>query len=154
MSADVLESLGTVRACLFVLAGEGFAVEVGCAREVVVLEDVTIVPRGPANLVGVTNLRGYVLPILDIRPLLGLPTRRVAAGTRVLVIEACSVRVAIAVDGVLGLRTFEETVPFEESAPRRYGELGVGLLRQEDGLVTLLDAAKVLQALGIRGKGE
>ncbi len=152
MSATVVETPQAIRACLFNLTGELFAVDVKHAREVVVLEDYTAVPLAPAYLVGVANLRGYILPILDIRPLLGLPAQRVGRGCKVLVIGTGSVQIAIAIDGVLGLEWFGEAVPFGEAARRQYGELGVGLLERGDRLVTLLDAVKVLEALRVKGE--
>lgn len=155
MGTVALERPRAARACLFWLADEAFAVDVACAREVVVVEDRTIVPRAPRWLVGVTNLRGVILPILDVRPLLGLPAAPVARGSQVLVVEAAGHQVGVAIDGVLGLEPVDEVVPFGETARRAYGELGVGLLRRGEGLATLLDAARVLEALrnGV-GKGE
>jgi purine-binding chemotaxis protein CheW len=153
METGLLEGVGGARACVFTLAGEGFAIEVRCAREVVVLDDFTIVPRGPSYLVGVANLRGRILPIVDIRALLGLAPRPVGRGARVLVVAAGSSQVGVAVDAVLGLASFDELLPFGEAAQRAYGEFGVGLARQGDGLVRLLDADRVLEALK-RGGGD
>ena len=63
----------TPRACLFALAGARFAVDVRSAREVVVFDDITAVPLASPHLVGVANLRGTVMPIVDVRDMLGLP---------------------------------------------------------------------------------
>ncbi|MGH7263989.1 MAG: chemotaxis protein CheW [Candidatus Rokuibacteriota bacterium] len=154
MSVEPVGTLDTVRACVFVLGSERFAVDVAAAREVVVLEDLTVVPRGPAHLIGVTNLRGYILPILDVRPLLGLPARPVAAGTRVLVVEVGSVQAGIAIDGIRGLATFDEVLPLDDAARRAYGDFGLGRLRYEDGKATLLAPARILAAITPAGKGE
>ena len=70
------------RACLVRLGGRSFAVEVVEAREVVVLDAITPVPGAPAPLVGVMNLRGTALPVIEARPLLGLPVRGGAARAR------------------------------------------------------------------------
>jgi len=45
-------------------------------------------------------------------------------------------------------------VPFGDAVRREYGEFGVGLLRRGDGVVTLLDPVKLLEALHRGGKGE
>jgi chemotaxis signal transduction protein len=144
---------GAVRACLFGLGGHPFAIEVRHTLEVIVLEELTIVPRAPAYVVAVANLRGRVLPILDIRPLLGLPSRSVGRGSRVLVVDGGSGQVGIAIDATLGLESFDEIVAFGEAAGRADAELGVGLLRRGDGPVTLLDVGKVLDALKQSGEG-
>jgi purine-binding chemotaxis protein CheW len=153
METEVLESVGAVRACVFTLGGDGFAIEVRFAREVVVVDDFTIVPRGPSYLVGVANLRGLVLSIVDIRALLGLAPRPIGRGTRVLVVQAGRSQVGVAVDAVLGLTSFDEVLPLGEAARGTYGEFGVGLGRHGDGVVTLLDAGKALEALQ-RGEGD
>ena len=63
----------TFRACLFVIAGEWLAIDLRYVREVFPVESVTPVPKMPSVLVGVANLRGTVMPLVDIRPALGLP---------------------------------------------------------------------------------
>jgi purine-binding chemotaxis protein CheW len=141
------ESPPVGRACLFSLAGEDLAVDVKHAREIVVLDGYTVVPLAPPHLIGVANLRGYVLPIVDLRLVLGLPAHRVGRGSKVLVIGTGSLQVAMVVDAVLGLEWFGEPRPLDETARGRFGALAVGLLPQGDRWVTLLDAQKVLEAL-------
>jgi len=155
MTTEVLEraGAGAARACLFGLGGERFAIEIQRAREVVVVEELTTVPRAPAYLIGVANLRGLILPILDVRPLLGLASHPVGRGSRVLVVDPGSGPVGLAIDAILGLESFDEVVPLGEAARRAYGEFGVGMVKHRDGPVTLLDAGRVLDALK-RGGGE
>jgi purine-binding chemotaxis protein CheW len=129
------------------LGNELFAVEISYAREVVVLEEYTTVPLAPPHLVGIANLRGQVLPIVDVRPLLGLLPRRVGRGSRVLVVAAGAYQVGMAVDGVVGLEFLGELVPLGEVARRQYGELSTGFVRHGDRLVALLDTTRVLEML-------
>lgn len=149
MSTSVLDQTQAIQACLFQLAGESFAVEVRWAREVVVFEDYTVVPRAPAHVVGVANLRGSIIPILDVRALLGLPGRQIGRGSTALVISEGGVQVALAIESILGLEPFDEVVPFGEAGRKEFGEFGVGLLRRGEGLITLLDVPKLLEALRI-----
>ena len=164
MNAVLEEATGTVCVCLFRLGGVLFAVEVDEAREVIVVEDYTVVPRAPTDLVGITNLRGSVLPVVDVRPLLRLsdgrqPARGVQRGTKALVLEAGRIRAAVAIDEALGLSVVEEVIPLSEAARREYGSLAVGLFPAERELVTLLNTARILETLvsrtrrgdGIRG---
>jgi len=143
----VRPAAGAVRACLFWLAGKRFAIEVQHAREVIVLDEVTIVPRAPAYVVGVANLRGLVLPILDIRRRLGLAPRPVGRGTRVLVADGGAGQVGIAIDAVMGLESFDEVLPVGEAAGSADAELAAGLLKRGDDPVMLLDVGRVLDAL-------
>jgi len=143
-----------LRVCLFALGGALFAVEVRHAREVVVLDHVTRVPLAPAAFRGVTNLRGYILPVLDAGPPLGLPARAVGRGSRVLVLAGEAGQVGIAIDAARGLETADRLLPLGEAARRQYGEIAQGLWDRGDRLVTLLDVPRLLAALGAeRGEG-
>lgn len=62
-----------LRVCLISLGGELFAVDLRNVREVFEVESLTPVPGMPSILAGVANLRGVVIPVVDLRPLLGVP---------------------------------------------------------------------------------
>jgi len=66
------DGFSTMRAAVISLAGELFTIELKSVREVFVVESITPVPGMPSGLVGVTNLRGTVIPLLDLRPMFGL----------------------------------------------------------------------------------
>jgi chemotaxis signal transduction protein len=121
------------------LGGRPFAVDVNDAREVVVLDGTTPVPGAPPSVVGVANLRGNTLAVVEARPLLGLPVgpRR----DRALVVADGERRAAILIEGVLGLTTLEAVSP----APAGSGALIVGEVAAETGgPAALLDARAVL----------
>jgi purine-binding chemotaxis protein CheW len=146
-------SAPALRFCAFDLAGRRLAVEVRCAREVAVVDQVTAVPRAPVYLVGVTNLRGLVLPIADIRALLGLRSRPLGAEMKVLVVDGGSGPVGVVIDAILGLESADGVAPFGEATPRAEADVAVGLVRRGEELVTLLDVTKVLHALKQAGDG-
>ena len=133
------------RACLVMLGGRHFAVDVSDAREVVVLDVTTPVPGAPSAVVGVMNLRGSVLPVVEARPLLGLPVRAAAGPARALVLAHAGQRAAILIERVLGLTAFGSlTLP--AGAPP--GALTVGELVDDSGeRATMLDAAVLLQTV-------
>jgi purine-binding chemotaxis protein CheW len=62
-----------VRVCLISLGGEVFAVDLRNVREVFEVEGITPVPAMPPALAGVANLRGTIVPIADLRPVLRIP---------------------------------------------------------------------------------
>ncbi len=142
-----------VRACLVVLGGEQFAVDVGSLREVMVVDRLTAVPGAPSFVRGVANLRGEVLAILDVAPALGLPPSRIGPRGKALVIEPATSQVAIATDAVLGLETFDEFRPSDDPGAEERAAFGVGWLERDGGLVTLLDVPKVVNALRLRARG-
>jgi purine-binding chemotaxis protein CheW len=62
----------TMRAAVISMGGELFTIDLKSVREVFVVESITPVPGMPSGLVGVTNLRGTVIPLLDLRSMFGL----------------------------------------------------------------------------------
>jgi purine-binding chemotaxis protein CheW len=134
------------RACVVLLGGRPFAVDILDAREVVVLDTPTPVPGAPAPVLGVVNLRGSVLPVVEARRLLGLPVQAGAERGRGLVLADGERRAAIVIERVLGLTAFDEVLPLGDDDDRN--GLAVGELTGEGGArATLLDARAVLAAL-------
>jgi purine-binding chemotaxis protein CheW len=138
------------RACLFSLAEARFAIDVRSAREVVLFDDITTVPLGPRALLGVANLRGTVMPIADIRALLGLPEAGPARSVRALVVRDGARQAALAVDAMLGLEAYEDVTPVDgpATAPLRAPRpLMTGWIRWQDEPLPLLDVSRLLAAL-------
>jgi purine-binding chemotaxis protein CheW len=71
----------------FTLAEETFAVEIVKVREVIDYVHVTRVPRMPTYLRGVINLRGSVVPVIDLRSILGMPSVEKTVDTCVIIAE-------------------------------------------------------------------
>lgn len=131
------------RACVVRLGGQPFAVDMADVREVVVLGATTPVPGAPASVVGVMNLRGGVLPLVEARPLLGLPVR--PGAERALVLADGDHRAGVLIEQVLGLAALDAVQPPAEPDAT---ELVVGHLTSEAGdRATLLDARAMLGAL-------
>jgi purine-binding chemotaxis protein CheW len=134
---------------VFALAGAQLAADIRHTREVVVLPDRTPVPRAPAHVLGVANLRGTVVPVVDIGPALGLPSRPVTEGLRTIVLEDAGVQIAVPTDEVLGLESFDSVAPRDDSVAGLPGALALGLLHRSDGVATLLDVPRLFDALRV-----
>jgi purine-binding chemotaxis protein CheW len=144
------ETPPALRACLFALSGSRFAVDVRGAREVAVFDELTVVPRAPRQLLGVANLRGTVIPIADVGPLLGLPELRPGRSVRTLVLRDGALLAAVAVDDVLGLEPFDDVLPAAApAAPRDRGphRLVAGWLTWAGETLALLDVPRILTVL-------
>lgn len=131
------------RACLFILGDRAYAVDVRDAREVVTLDGYTRIPGAPAPVVGVFNLRGTVLPLVEARPLLGHAATTPVAGTPAVVLAARSWRAAVAIDRVLGLDWFDDVTLGPAPGPFATGTFAHG----DSDTITLLDADRLLAAL-------
>lgn len=84
----------------FTLARETFALPITHVREILRVECITRVPHAPAPVRGVTNLRGRILPVVDLRTRIGLLGREVDGQSRIVVISASSRIIGLLVDGV------------------------------------------------------
>ncbi|HTU65721.1 MAG TPA: chemotaxis protein CheW [Steroidobacteraceae bacterium] len=71
----------------FVCAGEEYGVAILCVQEIKGWDGVTRVPYTPPYLLGVMNLRGVIVPVIDLRRRFGLPTRVPDSSTVVIVVR-------------------------------------------------------------------
>lgn len=92
-----------IRAVIISLSGEIFTIDLKSVREVFIVESITPVPGMPSGLVGVTNLRGTVIPLLDLRPMFGLNAER--ALQYAVVVKHGSRQIGILVDRAPEIRT-------------------------------------------------
>jgi purine-binding chemotaxis protein CheW len=99
-------STATMRAAIVTLGGELFTIDLQNVREVFVVESITPVPGMPAGLVGVTNLRGSVVPLLDLRQMIGLAAEN--ALKYAVVIKHGNWQVGVLVDTVPEIRTLSK----------------------------------------------
>jgi len=147
MTTSLLDTSAAVRACVFSLAGQPFAIDVTQVREVAIFEDWTTVPLAPPHLVGVANLRGDVVPIADARAVLGLPARRGARKLSTLIVEAEGFEVALVIDGDVSLEAFGGIMAPDESIPHPHARWALGFLADGERLVPLVDPGGLLRAL-------
>ena len=137
--------MASTRACAFTLGGHRFAVDVAEAREVVVFEAMTPVPLAPSFVLGMANLRGTVMPVVDLAPLLGLPARAATGPTLGVVLGHGALTAAAAVDSVLGLEPLDgDAAGAGAAAWAPY--MGAGAVGA-DGSIPLLSAGAMLQTL-------
>jgi len=71
----------------FSLGEEKFAISVDSVQEVVELDQVTKIPNAPAYMLGIINLRGRVLPLLDTKHKLGLPKTEASSKSRIMILD-------------------------------------------------------------------
>ncbi len=84
----------------FMLAGEQYGLEILKVREIIALTEITAVPRTPRFIRGVINLRGRVVPVMDLRRKFDLPLLAPGPLTCIIVVELGAGEVGILVDRV------------------------------------------------------
>lgn len=131
----------------FHLGEEVYAIPVTGVREVMRIRSLTLVPNAPAYILGVTSLRGTVLPVLDLCVRLGLPSGVRNEKSRVVVVGTNEEDVGLVVDRVVGvLRIMPDAIkPVPENIEQGAAFLR-GIVRNEDKLYILLDLEKAVEA--------
>ncbi len=132
----------------FFLDRDRFALPMEAVREIIRLPVTIPVPLAPPALVGVTNLRGVVLPILDLRTCLALPVVASSEATRVVVVETAGTTVGLVVDRIDQVVEVAATAIDEDGAIQSTlaAELLAGVVRQEGSPLTQLLALEHLVA--------
>ena len=136
----------------FALAQEEYGVSVLKVREIIKMMDITAVPQVPAHIKGVINLRGKVIPIVDLRLKFGLPTVQSTERTCIVVVEVVldtrRILLGIVVDSVAEVLNItgdeiEETPDFGERLDTAYMQ---GVAKIKGAVKILLDLDRVLAA--------
>ena len=130
----------------FALDGEEFGIPVVRVREVIRVSEITRVPQAPPHVRGVTNLRGRILPVVDLRSRFGLPAADVTSRSRIVVVEAGDRVVGLLVDAVLQVAKVPLDViaaPPEEVRSEDADYLS-GVARWNGRIIILLELEKAL----------
>jgi purine-binding chemotaxis protein CheW len=127
----------------FQLAGEPFALPVAQVREILRVQEITPVPQPPFPVIGVINLRGRVVPLIDLRARLGLPAPAPDAISRIVLVESHGRRIGLLVDAVERVAQLAQSAIQPPPAESEPGEVR-GLHLDEGRRTRLLDLTAVL----------
>jgi len=135
----------------FFLAGEEYGLEILKVQEIIGMMDITPVPRTPDHVRGVLNLRGKVIPIIDLRTKFGMPPAERTSETCIIVVEANRLQTGILVDQVSEVLNISseqiEDPPAFGIEVRTDFILGIG--KAENRVKLLLDLDKILVGEGL-----
>ncbi len=133
----------------FTLREEVFAINVSKVINILEMKPITRVPKMPAFMKGVINLRGTVLPVIDLRIKFGLPAKEATVDTSIIVLNILkdgeNIMLGILVDAVkevLELR-MEEIAPSPSIGTRYDAGFIEGMWQVDENFIMLLDIDKV-----------
>jgi purine-binding chemotaxis protein CheW len=140
---------------VFSMAKELYGVGIDSVHEIVKVPDITEVPDAPSYLVGVINLRGRIVPVVDLRKRLRLQAAERTKASRVLITENSGRLLGLLVDAVSEvLKVRPEAV---EPPPDMIASIGVeyiiGVAKVEPRLIILIDLRKVLSVEDMKKAG-
>src|SRR5579864_1513723 len=142
---------------VFHLGKEEFGIRVLKVREIMGIQDITAVPQTPAYVKGVINLRGKVIPVVDLRLKFGLPEAEYTQRTCIIVVqvqgEAGVMLMGIVVDGVaevlnLAPGDVEDTPDFGQGVATPYL---LGMAKVKGKVKILLEIDQVLTSQELQG---
>lgn len=147
---DIVESLNhdTRQYVVFMVGDEEYGVPIDSVREVNRLVNLSKIPKAPKHLIGLMNLRGDVIPVVDLRITFGVQNKRDdRSSLRVVVFEKDDKKIGYVIDSVVGVLRISNTAisdiedTFIEGEAARFT---TGVAKLDDSLVLLLDMEAIL----------
>lgn len=131
---------------VFELANEVYGVDIGRVQEIIRMTTITRLPRAPEFVEGVINLRGKVIPVVDLKKRFGLRDGEEARSSRIVVVDVGQQTLGMVVDGVsevlrVAKGAIEPPSPVVTTIESDYIR---GIAKLEGRLIILLDLDKVL----------
>jgi len=130
----------------FHLGKEEYGVEIASVQEIIRATDITPVPGAPSHVRGVINLRGKIIPVVDLRRRFALPSVDAGEAQRIIVVELGEKRIGMLVDSVSQVIKVPagvvEEMPEEATSVDENFIRGVGKL--DNRLIIILDLNKSL----------
>jgi purine-binding chemotaxis protein CheW len=135
----------------FSVAGEVYALHVAHVTEIVRLQKIFAVPDVPKHIRGVINLRGKVIPVLDVRARFGLSDAAYTDRTVVVVIEIGDTPTGLVVDGVYDIAEIppQDVEPAPRTGRAQTTALVTGMGKRADRVAFIVDAQTLVAAPGV-----
>lgn len=144
---ETTENLNDIRQLVvFDLAGEEYAIDIQTVQEIIRYQNITKMPKTQEFVEGVINLRGRVIPVLDLRKRFNLDLKDESAETRIVVVEVSNIVIGMIVDAVSQvLRMPESSIePPSPIVANIDSDFILGVGKLEDQLIIMLDVEKIL----------
>jgi purine-binding chemotaxis protein CheW len=129
---------------VFDLSGQRYAIPVLNTQEIIKMIDVTPVPRSDDFVEGVINLRGRIVPIINLNKRLSLQRTEATRDTRIIVVEHDGASVGMIVDRVQEVGRYDSDEIERPESVMRENEYISGVIKKEEALWLLLQLDKVL----------
>jgi purine-binding chemotaxis protein CheW len=132
----------------FELGDAAFGIDTAQVQEVVRVGDITPVHHAPSYIVGIRNLRGHIVTVVDLRVRLELGVIEIGPETRILIVEWQGEPIGLLVDSVadtMGVNS-RDIAAAPSNVHGVQGRNFIGVIRTGERLIALLNLATVLQA--------
>lgn len=130
----------------FVIANEEFLLPIEVMNEIIMISSLTFVPRCPKYIEGVINLRGKIIPAINIRKMIGHETISPTQSSRIIIVNFEEITTGLIVDGITYVISLNPD-QIEDQAftvKGRGAELMKGISKQGDKVNGIIDVGKVI----------
>ena len=131
---------------IFELGTENFGIDIASVEGINKMLEITKIPKAPDYMLGITNLRGSVLPVIDLQKRFGMNAETQTNETRIVVANMDGVKIGMVVSAVSEVLTIDDSViePPPPMVSNVNSEFIIGVAKIDKRLVILLDLSKVL----------
>lgn len=129
----------------FQLGKEEFAIPLLVVREVLGIPEITPVPQAPPHFVGIMNLRGQVISVMDLRTKLGIKPQD-SSEKSIIILDLGGASLGVIVDCVNSVQNLDAESAIEKPSLEntKSNEFIMGVFKKEDHLTMILDIARAL----------
>jgi purine-binding chemotaxis protein CheW len=137
----------------FRVGRETFGLPISEVREILRVPEITAMPNAPEAVEGVMNLRGRIVPVIDLGRMFGSKSAEAADKRRVIVVEHAGRNLALLVHSASHILRIaqSEVEPTRDVLPEGHAEYVSGMGKLNDRLVILLDLKKILERVELGG---
>ena len=146
-STQVKSTHGKTKYLTFFLGKEEFGIEISRVIEIIGVVPTVFIPQLPGFYKGVINLRGSIIPVMDLRSKLGMESIETTGESVIIIVQSNTRRMGLLADRVtevldINAEDIEETPEFDASISNRY-IMGIG--KKEEAIKILLDIDQILE---------
>ncbi len=136
---------------VFELDHQFYGLDIASVESIIKMQAITLVPNAPQFVLGVTNLRGNILPVVDLHRRFGLAETEPTEASRIIVVTFYGSAAGMLVDGVSEVLTVQEEAiePPPPMASTIDSSFITGIVKLENRLVILLDLGESLSVKGM-----
>ena len=129
---------------IFTLDGQRYGLPLSAVGRVVRMVDITLLPQAPDNVLGIINVQGRVIPVINLRRRFRLPEREPALTDQLVIAHTARRAVALAADTVTDVLEYteQETIAARDILP--HVEYVEGVVKLESGLILVHDLDRFL----------
>lgn len=144
MTSDIQE----IQVACFRLGDDLYAADIMRIKEIIRPQRLTTLPKAPAFIDGVINLRGTVIPVVDLRSRFDLPPREISHSTRLLIVKVARQLLGLVVDDVTEVITVpvKDIKPPPQVASGIGAEYLVGVCLVKENMIMMLNLDRIMSA--------